>query len=205
MLTKMLMEIFQAIIEDPTIQRMLGNYDLNKNKDKDVEQMMDELGLNAEQRAKFREAYKDYQKNPNQSYEKYKYKYEPKSDSPFDKFDAYFNKFEDYAKETEEKYGKGTGDWRHREYAKYRNQSNESSSNSQKKSSFVSDEEKKHLQSLELKEGATFDEIKAAYKAQMKKYHPDKFSDPTQKKYAESLSQRINQAYDYFKKKFDQK
>jgi DnaJ-domain-containing protein 1 len=197
MLTKMLMEIFQAIIEDPTIRKMLGNYDLNKNKDKDIEQMMDELGLNAEQRVKFRAAYKDYQSDPNQSYEKYKYKYEPKSDSPFDKFDAYFNKFEDYAKET--------GDYRHREYEKYRNQSNSNTNNNQKKSSFVSDEEKKHLQSLELKEGATFDQIKAAYKTQMKKYHPDKFSDATQKKYAESLSQRINQAYDYFKKKFDQK
>lgn len=197
MITKMLIEIFQAITEDPFVQKLLGNYDVNKNKDKDIEQMMDELGLSGEQRVKFREAYKDYQKNPNQSYEKYKYKYEPKSDSPFDKFDAYFNKFEDYAKET--------GDYRHREYEKYRNQNSNSGNNSNKKSSFVSDEEKKHLQALELKEGATFEEIKAAYKTQMKKYHPDKFSQADQKKHAESLSQRINQAYDYFKKKFNQK
>ena len=117
----MLIEIFQAITEDPFVQKLLGNYDVNKNKDKDIEQMMDELGLTGEQRAKFREAYKDYQKNPNQSYEKYKYKYEPKSDSPFDKFDAYFNKFEDYAKET--------GDYRHREYEKYRHQSSNTNNN----------------------------------------------------------------------------
>jgi DnaJ-class molecular chaperone len=57
---------------------------------------------------------------------------------------------------------------------------------------------------LEIKEGATFEEIKTAYKTMMKKYHPDKFSDNEQKKHAEAISIRINVAYDYFKKKFKQ-
>ena len=200
MITKMLIEIFQAIIEDPTVRRLLGNFDLNSRSDVDLDTLMDELGLNGEQRAKFREAYKDYQQDPYSSYEQYKYKYEPKSNDPFDKFDSYYQKFEDRAKAHEEKYGKGTGDWSHRKYSKYRN-GNQSGNNNSGKSGGDSAEEKKHYEVLELKIGASFDEIKDAYKKAMKKYHPDKFSDPKKKEYAEQISRKINVAYDYFKKK----
>jgi DnaJ-domain-containing protein 1 len=208
MITKMLIEIFQAIIEDPTIRKLLGNFDVHKRSDTDLETLMDELGLSGADRAKFREAYKEYQSNPSQTYEKYNYKYEPKSDNPFDKFDAYYQKFEDQAKAHEEKYGKGTGDWRHRQYKKYRDDAgsdsfNDSKSNNFNTQDFISNEEKKHYESLEIKAGASFDEIKTAYKNAMKKYHPDKFTSENQKKYAESLSMRINAAYDYFKKKFN--
>jgi DnaJ-domain-containing protein 1 len=209
MITKMLIEIFQAITEDPFVRKMLGMVDLNKKSDNELEDLMNELGLDGEQRKKFQEAYQDYQKDPYGSYQKYKYKYEPKSNNPFDKFDAYYQKFEDKAKEHEEKYGKGTGDYRHREYAKYRQQyGNNTNNNSQKEThkkqtSTTSSEDKKHYDVLELKQGATFEEIKTAYKQAMKKYHPDRFSDEDQKKYAESLSRKINGAYDYFKKKFD--
>jgi DnaJ-domain-containing protein 1 len=206
MITKMLMEILQAIFEDPTVRRLLGSYDFAKNKDKDIEAMMDDLGLKGDDRVKFRKTYQEYQADPNQTYEKYKYKYEPKSNSAADKFDAYFQKFEDQAKAHEEKFGKGTGDWRHRQYQKHANQntnqSNQSNFNDVKKNA-ASNEEKKHYEVLDLKEGAAFEEIKAAYKTAMKKYHPDKFSDATQKKHAESLSAKINVAYDYFKKKFN--
>ena len=107
-------------------------------------------------------------------------------DNAFDKFDAYFQKFEDRAKEHEEKYGKGTADWSHRQYQKYRtgeggNQSQDNYQNfAQNKT--ASAEEKKHLETLESKEGATFDEIKANYNTLMKKYHPDKFQDEEKKK-----------------------
>jgi DnaJ domain len=202
MLTKMLMEIFQAIFEDPTVRRLLGNYDFVKNKDKDIEAMMNDLGLKGDDRVKFKQTYQEYQANPSQTYEKYKYKYEPKSNSAADKFDAYFQKFEDQAKAHEEKFGKGTGDWRHRQYSNQnKSQSNQSNFNDFKKNA-TSNEEKKHLEVLEIKEGATFEEIKSAYKTAMKKYHPDKFSDAIQKKNAESISAKINVAYDYFKKKF---
>ena len=157
---------------------------------------MDELELDAEQREKFKEAYQDYQDDPYGSFQKYKYEYEPKSSDPFDKFDAYYQKFEDQAKAHEEKYGKGTGNWSHRKYQKYRYQSGQSSSSSNNTTS----EERKHYEALDLKPGASFDEIKDAYKKAMKKYHPDKFSDPDKKKYAESISRKINVAYDYFKK-----
>lgn len=203
----MLIDIFQAIIEDPTIKKMLGNFDVNKRGNTDLETLMDELGLTGEQRLKFKEAYKDYQVNPNQTYEKYQYKYEPKSDNIFDKFDSYYQKFEDKAKEHEAKYGEGTGDYRHRQYKKqrdeYANNSSQNESNTNYDfSKYTSNEEKKHYETLEIKQGATFEEIKTAYKNAMKKYHPDKFTTDTQKKYAESLSMRINAAYDFFKKKF---
>jgi DnaJ-domain-containing protein 1 len=203
MLTKMLLEIFQAIAEDPTVRRILGNYNLAGKPNMDVETLMNDLGLSPEEKVKFRQAHQAYQQNPNEAYERYKYKYEPKSNSAFDKFDAYFQKFEDQAQAHEEKYGKGTGDWSHRQYQKYRNNTNDQSSSFHdfKQSSAQSVEERKHLETLELKEGATFDEIKASYKSLMKKYHPDKFQDEEKKKYAESVSMKLNVAYEFFKKK----
>ncbi len=203
MITKMLIEIFQAIIEDPSVKRLLGGFDLNNRSNIDLETLMDELELNAEERVKFRQAYAEYKEDPYQSYQKYKYKYEPKSDSPFDKFDAYFQKYDDWARETEKKYGKGTGNWSHRKYSKYRYGGNQSQSGSQGNQSSQTEEEKKHYETLEIKPGATFEEIRDAYRKAMKKYHPDRYVDSSQKEYAEKLSRRINGAYDYFKKKFN--
>ena len=63
----------------------------------------------------------------------------------------------------------------------------------------------KYYDALEIKPGASFDEIKAGYKKVMKKYHPDKYhSDPEKYKYAQQISQKINEAYAYFKKKHGQ-
>ncbi len=197
MLTKMLLEIFQAIAEDPTIRRILGNYNLTGKQDTDIETLMNDLGLSPEEKVKFRQAHREYAQNPNQAYEKYKYKYEPKSDSAFDKFDAYFQKFEDKARET--------GDYSHRQYQKYRTGQSEQDNSYENfaRNNATSPEEKKHLETLEVKEGATFDEIKASYKSLMKKYHPDKFPDEDKKKYAESISAKLNVAYDFFKKKYN--
>ncbi|MES2730424.1 MAG: J domain-containing protein [Bacteroidota bacterium] len=59
---------------------------------------------------------------------------------------------------------------------------------------------------LELKEGASFVDIKAAYKRLVKKYHPDKFHNDEQKrKYAEQITQKLNEAYRYFEEKHGQK
>ncbi len=202
MITKMLIEIFQALIQDPTVKKLLNSYDFTKKSDLDLETLMDDLDLSPDERAKFKAAYSEYQEDPYASYESYTYKYEPKSDSPFDKFDAYFQKFEDKAKATEEKYGAGTGDYRHRKYQKYRN-STHSGTYSDPTSPF-SDEEKGHYTTLGLPIGATFEEIKAAYRDAMKKYHPDRFQEASQKKNAEERSIKINVAYDFFKKKFKQ-
>ncbi|MDR1572983.1 MAG: DnaJ domain-containing protein [Clostridiales Family XIII bacterium] len=53
---------------------------------------------------------------------------------------------------------------------------------------------------LGIKEGASREEIKAAYKAQVKKYHPDKHQDNPLYELAEEKLQEINEAYDYLMK-----
>lgn len=49
---------------------------------------------------------------------------------------------------------------------------------------------------LGIKEGASKDEIKAAYREQVKKYHPDKHQDNPLNDLAEEKMQEVNEAYD---------
>jgi DnaJ-domain-containing protein 1 len=59
-----------------------------------------------------------------------------------------------------------------------------------------SPEELEAFKALEVKAGASFEEIKVAYKALIKKYHPDKFhNDPVRYKTALELSQKLNKSY----------
>ncbi|MGI6728009.1 MAG: J domain-containing protein [Anaerovoracaceae bacterium] len=53
---------------------------------------------------------------------------------------------------------------------------------------------------LEIREGATKEEIKAAYKRQVKKYHPDRHQDNPLYELAQQKLQEINDAYDYLMK-----
>ena len=53
---------------------------------------------------------------------------------------------------------------------------------------------------LGIKEGASLDEIKAAYREQVKKYHPDKHQNNPLADLAEEKLQEINEAYDYLMK-----
>jgi molecular chaperone DnaJ len=53
---------------------------------------------------------------------------------------------------------------------------------------------------LGLREGASQEEIKQAYRELVKKYHPDKYSDNPLRELAEDKMQEINQAYDYLTK-----
>ena len=55
---------------------------------------------------------------------------------------------------------------------------------------------------LELTEGASFEEVKKAYKTLMKKYHPDKHhGDPIKTEVAEEITKKLNEAYNYFENK----
>jgi len=64
-------------------------------------------------------------------------------------------------------------------------------------------EEAGYYANLELKGGAGFAEIKAAYKRLIKKYHPDKFTqDEEHRKIAEEITRKLNEAYIYFENKF---
>lgn len=63
--------------------------------------------------------------------------------------------------------------------------------------------ETKYYEALEIQPGAEFEAIKAAYKNMVKKYHPDRFHQDAQKRrYAETVTQQLNEAYSYFEKKF---
>lgn len=63
--------------------------------------------------------------------------------------------------------------------------------------------EASYYANLELKSGAGFAEIKSAYKELIKKYHPDKFNqDEGQRKIAEEITRKLNEAYIYFEKKY---
>lgn len=53
---------------------------------------------------------------------------------------------------------------------------------------------------LGIKEGASQEEIKAAYREQVKKYHPDKHQDNPLQELAEEKLQEINEAYEYLTK-----
>jgi len=53
---------------------------------------------------------------------------------------------------------------------------------------------------LGIKEGASQEEIKAAYREQVKKYHPDKYQDNPLYELAEEKLQEINEAYEYLTK-----
>ncbi|MCS6796160.1 MAG: J domain-containing protein [Raineya sp.] len=59
---------------------------------------------------------------------------------------------------------------------------------------------------LEVPAGSSFEEIKKSYKNLMKKYHPDNFHhNESKRKTAEELCQKLNEAYQYFEKKFGKK
>lgn len=53
---------------------------------------------------------------------------------------------------------------------------------------------------LGIKEGASQEEIKAAYREQVKKYHPDKYQDNPLQDLAEEKLQEVNEAYEYLMK-----
>lgn len=53
---------------------------------------------------------------------------------------------------------------------------------------------------LELKEGASKDEVKKAYRELVKKYHPDQYGNNPLRDLAEEKLREINEAYDYLMK-----
>ncbi len=64
-------------------------------------------------------------------------------------------------------------------------------------------QERKYYDALEITPGASFAEIKASYKKLVKKYHPDIFHNNTEKRrYAEIVTQQLNEAYNYFEQKY---
>jgi hypothetical protein len=94
-------------------------------------------------------------------------------------------------------------------YKKYQQQSNyhqKSYQQSYKSNTQQGSDEEKYYKWLELPLGSSFEEIKKSYKLLMKKYHPDNFhNNETKRQTAEKLSQKLNEAYQYFEKKYNKK
>lgn len=88
------------------------------------------------------------------------------------------------------------GDWRDH-YQKY--QQEEASASSQGPTGL----EAEYYANLELAPGAGFADIKAAYRRLVKLYHPDRHhNDPAKAEAARHVTQKLNDAYEYFKKKY---
>ena len=61
--------------------------------------------------------------------------------------------------------------------------------------------ELEYYANLEVPAGAHFDEIKRSYKELLKKYHPDKFHRDQRTEFAQTITQKLNEAYEYFENK----
>mgnify|MGYP005846064215 FL=1 len=91
----------------------------------------------------------------------------------------------------------------YQKYERYKQYQQKSQGGSYQQQSSQNSDDVKYYGYLELPYGASFEDVKKAYKELMKKYHPDKFYDnDTKRKAAEKVCQKLNEAYQYFGKKF---
>ncbi|SFC98361.1 DnaJ domain-containing protein [Flexibacter flexilis DSM 6793] len=107
-----------------------------------------------------------------------------------------FRKFEEF----EEKQQQKEQQQERQQYEQQRGQQQRQQSSN----STAQDKEAAYYAALELSKGADYAQIKAAYKRLMKQYHPDRFhGQPEKQKAAQQVSQKLNEAYEYFSKKFN--
>ncbi len=67
----------------------------------------------------------------------------------------------------------------------------------------VDSKEAEYLANLELSGTESFQEIKDAYKRLIRKYHPDLHAqDEEKREFAKLITQRLNEALDYFERKY---
>lgn len=65
------------------------------------------------------------------------------------------------------------------------------------------EKERQYYADLELPYGASFDEIKKAYRRLVKQFHPDKYANDRQRyETAVRLTSKLNEAYAYFENKY---
>jgi DnaJ-domain-containing protein 1 len=89
------------------------------------------------------------------------------------------------------------------EYEAYRQQEQQQSYQQQRTHTQTGSKEAEYYKVLELPEGAPFEQIKKSYRRLMKIYHPDMFhNDPEKQDIARQISEKLNEAYVYFEKKF---
>ncbi|WP_448527991.1 J domain-containing protein [Raineya sp.] len=111
-----------------------------------------------------------------------------KQKTAFEEFEENYRKYQKYQQE-------------YQSYQK-QNQSHQKTSTYQNSNT----QELKYYAWLEVPAGSNFEEIRKSYKNLMKKYHPDNFHhNESKRKTAEELCQKLNEAYQYFEKKFGKK
>ena len=119
----------------------------------------------------------------NDATDKMKYKYDADG----------FISFDDVDKEYEKMFGTGAQE-EETTYENYRSQ----------EANAPDPSEKEYYEALEVPYGASYEQIKTAYKKLIKEYHPDKYhNEPKKHQMALEVTQRLNKAYNYFQKKYN--
>lgn len=194
--------IFKSYINDlvdVAVKNTLKQYGFDEKESEPDKKKQDEQDKKyEEQERKYQEQQKQKQQDTKKEPQDTKKEPQDTKKTPFDEFQEQFNKykkfsdkFEDDDKKTTDNNQKKTNDYQQKNQQKTT------------KNPTVSELEQQYYVRLGITSLATWEQIKAAYKSEMKKYHPDKYaSEPEKQKSAEVISQKINEAYHYFEKKF---
>ncbi|MCU0447915.1 MAG: J domain-containing protein [Microscillaceae bacterium] len=112
-------------------------------------------------------------------------------------FEQFFSVFSD---ETHQKASPADREAAYQAYQRFRNQQQTAQQQAQQAQIR---QEAKYFDALEINPTQDFDAIKTAYKKAMKKYHPDRYAGNSEKQQiAQQISQKINEAFQYFERKF---
>ncbi len=208
MLDEKFFDIFKSYINDlvdVAVKNTLKEYGFDekgnnqsnkKQKEQEEKYQEQERKYQEQQKQKQQETKQDAKQNSDQE-TKHDTKQNTKK-TPFDEFQEQFNKYKKYSDKFEED-DKKTSD----NYQKKTNDYQQKSQQKTTKNPTITQTEQQYYNYLGIAPTSTWEEIKAGYKTEMKRYHPDKYaSEPEKQKNAEKISQKINEAYHYFEKKF---
>ena len=77
--------------------------------------------------------------------------------------------------------------------------------NTHSKHNLIDEKESQYRANLEVDANTKIEGIRSSYKSLMKKYHPDLHAlDQNRRKTAEQITQKLNEAMNYFEKKYNQ-
>lgn len=114
-----------------------------------------------------------------------------KRKDPFEEFEEKYARYQQYQQKRYEQF-----------YQQYSYQQNDYKQSSFTKNTATKSVEARYYAYLELQPGASFEDIRKAYKKLMKQYHPDRFyQDEKKRQIAEEVCRKLNEAYTYFEKK----
>ncbi len=207
MLEEKFFAIFKSYINDlvdVAVKNTLKEYGFDeKENNADKKKQEEQESKYQEQERKYQEQQKQKQQNQQQdTKQETKKEQEYTKKTPFDEFQEQFNKYKKYSDKFEEE-DKKTTDNNQKKTNDYKSDYQQKNQQKTTRTPTASELEQQYYTRLGITSAATWEQIKAAYKSEMKKYHPDKYaSEPEKQKSAEVISQKINEAYHYFEKKF---